>query len=291
MLDKIKGGLFGVAIGDALGGTTEFMTKEEIKEQYNSVTELIGGGYWRLKPGETTDDTAMTIAVAKGIISNFNNPIEEIGKQFIIWRNSNPKDIGMTIQTVFQHYNGDWFQATEEAHHHLYGKSAGNGSLMRSLPVALAYTDKKKIDEISVLQSKMTHYDDFASETCVIYNQIARRVLDGEDLQTSILSEIKNTRYEWNYEEEPDCPPNGYVVHTMKWVIYWLLSSKTFEEVVVGAANMGNDSDTIAAIAGGIKGIEVGYGKLPDKFKEKILYKKVLTELAMELYSIRETNT
>ena len=102
MLDKIKGGLFGLAIGDALGGTTEFMTKEEIKEKYGSVNEIIGGGYWGLKPGETTDDTAMTVAVALGIMANSNHPIEEIGKRFLRWQNSDPKDIGVTIRTVFE---------------------------------------------------------------------------------------------------------------------------------------------------------------------------------------------
>jgi ADP-ribosyl-[dinitrogen reductase] hydrolase len=138
MVDKIKGGLFGLAIGDALGATTEFMTKEEIKVQYGRVTEIVGGGYWGLEIAETTDDTDMMIAVAWGIISNSKQPIEEIGKQFLNWQNSNPKDIGETTRTVFQNYNGDWFKAAEVAHHNLNGKSAGNGTLMRCLPVALA---------------------------------------------------------------------------------------------------------------------------------------------------------
>jgi ADP-ribosyl-[dinitrogen reductase] hydrolase len=162
MLDKIKGGLFGVAIGDALGATTEFMTKEEIKEKYGEVTEIIGGGIWELEGGETTDDTAMTLAVVKGIMANFNNPIEEIGKQFLYWENTNPVDIGITIQTVFKNYNGNWFNAAAQAHDQFGGLSAGNGTLMRCLPIALAYSDQKIIDELSMLQSKMTHYDELA---------------------------------------------------------------------------------------------------------------------------------
>ncbi|MFP5303967.1 ADP-ribosylglycohydrolase family protein, partial [Cobetia sp. SIMBA_158] len=78
------------------------------------------------------------------------------------------------------------------------GKSAGNGSLMRCLPIALAYTQLEKIEEISVAQSKMTHYDDLASEACVLYNRIAYRLLMNEELKSSILAEIKNTRYEEN---------------------------------------------------------------------------------------------
>jgi len=163
MLDKIEGGLFGLAVGDALGGTTEFMSEREIKERYGRINEIIGGGCWNLKPGETTDDTDMTICVLKGIIANHQNPIEEIGKEFLRWWESDPKDLGITVQTAFNCYQGDWFQAAEKAHDELSGKSAGNGTLMRCLPVALAYSDSQKIDEISALQSKMTHYDDLAA--------------------------------------------------------------------------------------------------------------------------------
>ncbi|MFJ8236367.1 ADP-ribosylglycohydrolase family protein [Ureibacillus sp. NPDC094379] len=239
MLDKIQGGLIGVAVGDALGATTEFMTKEEIKAQYGKVTEIMGGGVWGLAQGETTDDTAMTLAVVKGIMANPNDPIEEIGKEFLLWEKTDPVDIGITIRTVFGNYQGDWFQAAEEAHDQLGGLSAGNGTLMRCLPIALAYSEQTKIDEISATQSKMTHYDDLASEACVIYNRIAKRLLEGEPLHQAIQTEIKHTKYESHYTEEPDCPPDGYVVHTMKWVLYWLLNSETFEEVVVGATKFG----------------------------------------------------
>lgn len=291
MLDKIRGALFGVAIGDALGATTEFMTKEAIQQEYGKVTEIIGGGHWQLEPGDVTDDTEMTIALIKGIMTNSMNPIEEIGRQFLHWKKCNPVDIGITIRTVMEHYQDNWFDAARATHEHLDGLSAGNGSLMRCLPIALAYSDGKKVEELSVLQSKMTHYDELAAEACVIYNKIASRVLGGEGLRESILEEIKDTRYDSLYEAEPDCPPDGFVVHTMQWVLYWLLSSETFEDVVVGATNMGNDSDTIAAIAGGLKGLEVGYRNLPGKFKDHILCRNSLDAYSYILFHIRDQDT
>ena len=175
----------------------------------------------------------MTLAVVKGLLVNSNNPIEEIGKQFLRWENTNPPDIGITIQTTFENYEGDWFLAAEKTHQQLGGLSAGNGTLMRCLPIALAYLDLQKIEELSELQSKMTHFDNLASEACIIYNRIAKRLLENGNLHTAIYSEIKNTRYEANYDEKPNCPPDGYVVHTMKWVLYWLLNSDSFEDVVV----------------------------------------------------------
>ncbi|WP_081810847.1 ADP-ribosylglycohydrolase family protein [Bacillus sp. UNC438CL73TsuS30] len=290
MLDKIKGGLIGFAIGDAMGVATEFMTSEEIKEKYGVVTEILGGGVFGFECGETSDDTDMTVAVAKGIIANSNNPIEEIGKQFLKWKASNPKDIGITISTTFMNYQGDWFKAAEATHHQL-GQSGGNGTLMRCIPIAFAYSNPEKMDEVSVAQSKMTHYEDSASEACIIYNHIARRLLQGEDLKASILAEINDTRYDIDYRHEPECHPNGYVVNTLKWVFYWLLIKETFIDVITGAVNMGDDSDTIAAIAGGLKGIEVGYRNIPYKHVDRLKGKYDLEELAEVLYRIRDMDT
>jgi ADP-ribosyl-[dinitrogen reductase] hydrolase len=287
MLDKIKGGLFGLAIGDALGATTEFMNTTEIKKKYGKITDIIGGGWLNLSPGEVTDDTAMTIAVAKGIIKNKENPLPEIGEEFLKWYETEPPDVGTIIRTVLSLYDGDWFDAAYKAHVRLNGKSAGNGTLMRCLPIAFAYTDKNKMEEITYLQSKMTHYDDQAAEACVIYNRIALRVLNGEELQASIEKEITNTIYEPILKSTPDCPPDGYVVHTMNWVIHWLLHYESFEDVIIEAANMGGDSDTIAAIAGGLKGIEVGYSHLPTRFTEKILCADLLEDTSDKLTKIR----
>ena len=140
LLGKIKGGLYGVAIGDALGGTTEFMSVREIQARYGYLTEIIGGGVWRLEPGEVTDDTMMTLCVAEGILENPRDPLDAIGVQFMHWYQTRPKDIGNTIRHTFENVEGNWFEAAYVTHIEL-GQSAGNGSLMRCLPVALAYTD------------------------------------------------------------------------------------------------------------------------------------------------------
>jgi len=290
MFDRVMGGLVGFAIGDAMGVTTEFMSPEEIKERFGEVREILGGGVFGFDCGETSDDTAMTIAVAKGIIANSENPIEEMGKQFMKWRNTRPKDIGITIAATFRNYQGDWFQAAEATDRDL-GMSGGNGTLMRCLPIALAYSNTEKIDKISTLQSKMTHQEDAASEACVLYNRIAKRLLQGEELKGAIAAEIKNTEYDLDYRKKPDCPPSGYVVHSLKWVFYWLLNKNSFQDVIIGAVNMGNDSDTIAAIAGGLKGLEVGYSKLPAKHVNKLQDLNILEELAEVICVIRDKDT
>ncbi|MDM5330089.1 ADP-ribosylglycohydrolase family protein [Neobacillus sp. CF12] len=290
MLDRMKGGLIGFAIGDAMGVATEFMSPEEIKAKYGVVTEILGGGVFGFERGETSDDTAMTVAVANGILANSHDPIAEIGEQFLKWRDTRPKDIGITISSTFRNYKGDWVKAAEVTHGQL-GQSGGNGTLMRCLPIAFAYSDIEKMDEVSIRQSKMTHFEDSASEACVIYNRIANRLLHGDELREAITAEIKGTRYDIDYSREPDCPPSGYVVHSLKWVFYWLLNRNSFEDVIIGAVNMGNDSDTIAAITGGLKGIEVGYRSLPDIHSDRLLNKRALKELAELLYELRDKDT
>jgi ADP-ribosyl-[dinitrogen reductase] hydrolase len=109
----------------------------------------------------------MTIAVAKGILKDPSDPIQNIGNEFLRWNDTDSKDIGNIIHTVFQEYMGDWFTAVERAHK-ILGKSAGNGSLMRCLPVALAYPNKEKMEEVTQLQSRMTHYDNLATEACMV---------------------------------------------------------------------------------------------------------------------------
>lgn len=289
MLDKIKGALFGFAIGDTLGGTTEFLSKEQIKKQYGEVKEIIGGGYWDLEKGETTDDTAMTLAVARGILKNPQDPIKDIGEEFLKWYDSRPKDVGIIIRTVLSNFTGNWFETAKRVHdEELNEFTAGNGSLMRCLPIALAYEDIEEIEAITSKQSKMTHYDSKADTACVIYNRIAYHVLHGKDLKEAIREEIKGTMYEIALSgEKPTCPPNGYVVHTMHWVLYWLLNSDIYIDVVVGAANEGDDSDTIAAIAGGLAGLACGYNQLPRKYVEALLQKDEIEQVSNEIMSIR----
>ncbi|RUS43334.1 ADP-ribosyl-[dinitrogen reductase] hydrolase [Cohnella sp. AR92] len=286
MYDRIKGGLYGVAVGDALGGTTEFMSALEIRYQYGYLKEIIGGGVWQLEPGEVTDDTMMTLCVAEGILENPADPKEPIGRRFLEWYRSKPKDIGNIIRHVLGIYEGDWFEAAFLADLDL-GQSAGNGSLMRCLPVALAYADLSELERFSRMQSKMTHYDERCSEACVIYNRIARRLLLGEDMRSSIRGEVAGTFYENQIEERPDCAPSGYVVHTFRWVLHILLHSTDFGDVVQQAANLGGDSDTIGAIAGGLAGIHYGYGSIPSSYSNAILIQGRLNELALDLHALR----
>jgi len=288
LINRIKGGLFGVAVGDALGGTTEFMSRSEIADRYGVLTEFVGGGYWNLRPGETTDDTMMTLCVAEGLLENPQNPVPAIGERFLRWFDTNPKDVGNIIRCVFILYEKDWFDAARIVHREL-GRSAGNGSLMRCLPVALLYPDLHDVERVSRLQSNMTHFDERCAEACSIYNRAAYRMLqDGAGLMEAVRAEIRNTEYDDDLEKEPDCPPDGFVVHTFRWVLHVLATSGTFAEVVQKAANLGGDADTIAAIAGGLAGVHYGFDGIPERYASRILLKDRLEDVSSRICAMRE---
>lgn len=287
LYDKIKGGLYGVAVGDALGGTTEFMTRQEIQRKYGYLTEIIGGGVWDLDPGEVTDDTMMTLCVAEGILENPQEPKQAIGDKFLDWYQSDPKDIGNIIRRVLSTYRGDWFEAAFLADLDL-GQSAGNGSLMRCLPIGLIYSNLPDIEKMSRVQSKMTHYDERCNEACEIYNRIVFRLLNGENLTEAIKREILGTDYEDVLAKEPGCEPSGFVVHTFRWVLYILLNTGSFSEAVQQAANLGGDTDTIAAIIGGLAGVFYGFEGIPSHYSGVIIIKERLDRLSVQIMELRE---
>lgn len=109
-LERVLGGLFGVACGDALGGPLEFSSRLEGIRKYGYHKEMTGGGIMHLKIGEVTDDTAMTMCVADGIIENPDSPIDAIGRRFVQWYNTDPKDIGVTCGGAIKEFIacGDW---------------------------------------------------------------------------------------------------------------------------------------------------------------------------------------
>ncbi|WP_370636443.1 ADP-ribosylglycohydrolase family protein [Cohnella sp. CFH 77786] len=210
-----------------------------------------------------------------------------IGRRFLQWFESKPKDVGNIIRHVLGKFDGNWFEAALLADLDL-GQSAGNGSLMRCLPVALCYPELGDVERVSRIQSKMTHYDERCSQVCEAYNRIAFRILNhNEAIKDAIEAEIRQTGYESSLYAEPNCEPSGFVVHTFRWVLHILMTSNSFEEVVQKAANLGGDADTIAAIAGGLAGVYYGYNGIPERYSSQIIMKDRLHVASCRIHDWR----
>lgn len=287
--NTIKGALYGVAVGDALGAPLEFMTAGQIANQHGEVTEMIGGGWLRVKPGEVTDDTQMTLAVAEGIIEEPGNPIEAIGERFIAWARSGPKDIGGTCSRSI---NGaaaggarrptedEWFRASKDTAKANGRRSGGNGALMRTVYPGLYYQSRLIAVETAAAIAQMTHWDEESNEACEIYTDMIYLITEAVNKHGAAADKaqiVKETLHGTRYEIYPDAKeteelnPTGYVVDSMKCAMaaaFWNVES--FERAVIDAANMGGDADTIAAITGGIAGAYYGYEAIPKRWIETL---------------------
>lgn len=288
-LERVSGGLFGVACGDALGGTLEFTNKNIGIQMYGYHREIVGGGVMKLMPGEVTDDTIMTIAVAEGILENSENPIEAIGKRFVKWYNSNPPDIGITCQdAIWEFINcGDWIEAGLRVKAYSKGMNAGNGTLMRCIPAALYYNNFDKMIEVTKAQSDMTHYNEKASEACILYNTIIYRYLN-EGKKLEVVKDVMKgyPEYERVFSmTKDDLNASGYVVDSLQCALWCFINNNTVEDIICEAVNLYGDPDTIGAIAGGLAGVYYGYNSIPERWREKILVKKDLKNIAQMIIS------
>lgn len=244
---RIEGAIYGFAIGDAMGATTEFMTKQQIKAQYGYVDNIIGGGWLNLKAGEVTDDTQMTICVMDAFMNSWddNHFQEKCVSNFIEWYKMGPKDIGNQCRKgiAYAMSTGHFIERDNSA--------LGNGSLMRALPCALL----GKID-LNIMQGNLTHPSDLCIEAIKLYHK-------------TINNLIYNENYRCMPYTEKLMEPTGYVINTLNNAVYWA-NKNSFEDCIVGAVNHGGDSDTIAAIAGSISGARFGIESIPERWIEQL---------------------
>lgn len=275
--DKILGGLMGVACGDALGCTLEFRLppKKQLKN-------IVGGGVLNWKQGEVTDDTDMTLCVARGILKQPNDPISEIGKEFIKWFDTNPKDIGNTCRlsiSNFKRYN-DWKKASDTTNTYMSDKTAGNGTLMRCIPIGLYYTNLDTIIDLSIQQSELTHLNYEASYFCCLYNEIIYRMMKNWD-KNKLKKQFKDILGFENIDKDKELLiPDGYVKNSFICALWCFLNTNSSEQAIIQAVNLGGDSDTIGAITGGLAGVYYGYSSLPKRWTNKILIKDEIINIA-----------
>ena len=275
--DKIAGTLYGVVTGDALGAPLEFMNKEEISRKHGRVTEMIGGGWLNVMPGEVTDDTQMTLAVAEGITEDPDNPIQAIGKRFIAWAKSGPKDIGGTCSmsirwAAFLGQNNEpdeekWFEASKYTSEANGGRSGGNGALMRTVYPGLYYKDTMVAVETAGAIAQMTHWDKKSTEACNFYTEMIHLITESisrEEALQIIRDVLKDSEY--SLKARKQLKPTGYVVDSFNCALHSIAATVTFEDAIIEAANLGGDADTIAAIAGGLAGAIYGYNEIPERW-------------------------
>ncbi len=296
MHEKIIGAILGLACGDALGAPAEFQPKRMVEQRWGKLTEMVGGGIWA--SGEWTDDTGMMLCMAEGILANPMEPVEEVGKRFLEWHKT-AKDVGGTIAAAIRGYRGDWFAASRNTPQALSGKAGGNGSLMRTLPVALFYRHTAKVIRQGARLSAMTHFDPQAEACCAVYNLWVKRLLRNQPRLSAWNDAVATVRElaatDTATEDTPGMSPlpenfwqrleaidglaytdlqpsgyAGYVVECLEAAVWCCLHAESLEEALILAVNLGGEADTIAAVAGGAAGAYWGKNAIPARWLQML---------------------
>ena len=289
--DRIGGGLVGVAAGDALGATLEFMSPTHIRRRHGVHREITGGGPFRWRPGQGTDDTDLTWAVMAAYLDG-PYTLEKAAANMLAWYHSGPPDIGgataEALGRLHRTGNPQTSGATRES-------SCGNGSLMRCIPTALARADQgvrhRELAEISAV----THAHVQCTDSCLAYGETVNALLEGAEVHEA-LAAARALNLHPKVREALDIDPHlpvdrlrtsGYVIHSLGCAIWAIQQDATFEEVIVALVNRGDDSDTTGAIAGGLVGVSQGVDAIPARWRRKLEYHDRLLDAVPRLLTLR----
>ena len=278
--------LYGVATGDALGVPVEFKDREDLKE--NPVTEMQEYGTYDEPKGTWSDDTSLTLCLAESIVEGLD--LQLLANKFIAWKNDNywtPNgwvfDIGIGTRIAIE--NLETGIAPELAGGN-EDKDNGNGSLMRILPLIL-YMENFPINErfeITKKVSSITHRHIRSVIACFYYLEFAKQIIEGTDkfqvyenlkqLVADFLTQLQIDAKEIeNFNrilvndifklEEEKIQSSGYVIHSLEASIWCLLTTSNYKDAVLKAVNLGEDTDTTAAITGGLAALCYGVESIP----------------------------
>ena len=264
---RAEAAYLGLALGDALGATVEFLTPREIKYQFGVHREIRGGGWLNIKPGQVTDDTTMALALGAAILAD-GGEVRALScaRAFDAWMRGKPVDIGNTIRR-----NLVAFRRTGNPSAPPSEFDAGNGAAMRGLPVALATLAR---DELAVraavrAQAHVTHHNPVSDAACEFIALAVQDFVRGGSLRTVYRTRIGPLLAdypEFAFRRRRRENPSGWIVDTMQAVLQALLETDSVESCLVEVTNRGGDADTTGAIAGMLAGALYGPESLPPRW-------------------------
>lgn len=275
---RALGAYLGLACGDALGATVEFLTKGEIAHQYGVHRHIKGGGWLKLQPGQVTDDTEMSLHLGRAILAGPEWDARRAADEFAVWLKSVPVDVGDTTRRGIRRYimNGTLEEPESEYH-------AGNGAAMRNLPVALATLgDDDALALWSREQSRITHSNLMSDAAVLALGRMVHRLIQGggvvaaREEANALIAQHRQFKFQ---------PYRGlataYIVDTVQTVFHHYFQTDSVESCVVETVNQGGDADTTGAIAGMLAGATYGVEDIPGRWLRK-LDSKVYDEICQQ---------
>ncbi len=280
ILQRALGAILGSAVGDALGAPFEFGPASQYSTQFphpvlGGVGEMVDGGSFGWAPGEFTDDTQMTLALAESLLAQGSLDLDDLWTRFVSWR-AGATDVGIATSRALS--ASDRFEAARNDAANP-GRSASNGALMRTWAIALAYLghNTEEVMLAARTQASMTHFDPAAGWGAAIGTELCRRAILGGDVINRIddvLSYVPNDqRIRFSHILSPDWTPgnqdepsNGSVWTCLAEAVWAVRNHSNFSDVVTAAIDLGGDTDTVACVAGAIAGATYGIQGIPSRW-------------------------
>jgi ADP-ribosylglycohydrolase len=289
---KAYSAIWGFVVGDALGVPHEFRNRESFATF--PVADMIAGGTHLQPIGTWSDDTSLLLCVLENIYNRGDS--KSLAKLFLRWYQDGYQaahgklfDIGITTQLAFDRI----IKGVPISKSGLCDKnSAGNGSLMRSLPYSFIEDFSEGAYKM-VLDNKITHRLPICHESCLFYIRMARSLAEGQSKDEALDEAARYLRMGWRISDQSidkvftpfqrlfsksfaltsidRIYSNGYVIHTLEAAIWSFLNGDDYRSCVLKAVNLGGDTDTIAALTGGLAGIFYGISDIPSKWRRSIV--------------------
>lgn len=306
---RIKGGLYGLLAGDALGVTYEFHSADSIppfEEIEMTPPDNFNKTYPNVKAGTWSDDGAQALCLLNSLLENGRFSLTDFSMKLLAWYDTGlwavdnvVFDVGIqTSEALNTFRNG----VSPEMCGNVRPDGKGNGALMRVLPLALWHrgTDLELVNDAH-RQCLITHANITNQVCCALYCLVARRLLEGMNFNAALSHSVQNIREiyadmsdyneEFEFRLQPDEPDiwrgngSGYVIDSLRSAFMIMREAGCYEDAVKRAVSLGNDTDTTACILGGLAGIAFGYDSIPERWINTLRQKASVEELLSKLLS------
>lgn len=318
--NKVLDALLGVAIGDALGVPYEFSSREDMIK--NPASDMIGYKTHNQPPGTWSDDSSLTFCLAESLINGYS--LLDISSKFIDWKNKSywtargsVFDIGLTTSKAISRLRDiiDRNKLKELELQKYLGNEMenGNGSLMRIIPLLFHIKNKKSSFQFEIIRdvSALTHRHIRAAMSCFIYLKLAEKLLAGQEKLEAYLNmrnEVQDLWDEINFSvnernnfkniiqnsiidlAENNLKSGGYVIEVLESSIWYFLKKDDFESTVISIINIGHDTDTSAAITGGLAGLYYGSENMPEYWRYSLSRYEDILDLSERLNTVYSKN-
>ena len=303
LLHRYRGALKGLAAGDALGTTLEFSPPGSV----TPIDDMVGGGPFGLEPGQWTDDTSMALCLAESLVTCQGFDATDQMRRYVRWyregywsSTGTLFDIGSTVSAALRRFERDGNPFAGETH----ARAGGNGSLMRLVPIPLAFAnDPSEAMRLAGEMSRTTHAAPEPVDACRYYAGLILGALHGERKERLLAPRYNPVSGVWESEalcpridaiaagsfkvrQPPEVRGTGYVVDALEAALWAFWNTDAFEAGALAAVNLGDDADTTGAIYGQLAGAYYGLAGIPERWRSTIALQDRILGLSDALWSL-----